>query len=108
MIWLSRLLPFLKPALDKLGKTFGADSRADELRAEAELIEAKAFAKGRIAPRYLWQYSIVLAFSVFLFWLIAWAIFPASIPSPLATMQDFFAVGAQALGLLFGSMTGGE
>lgn len=98
MTWLVRLLPWLKGLFNKIG----TDSRADELRAEAELVEARAFAtKGRIAPRYLWQYVLTIVFAGFFVWLMAWAAFPAAVVSPLSCMDDFFKAAAKAVALVF-------
>lgn len=59
--FLTKLLPFLAPLLDKLWPS----TRADELRAEAELEEARAFSRGRIAPRYIAGYVASLLFLLF-------------------------------------------
>ena len=59
--FLTKLLPFLAPLLDKLWPS----TRADELRAEVELEEARAFSRGRIAPRYLLKYVAVILLSLF-------------------------------------------
>lgn len=96
---LSKILPFLKPVLGKLGQD---SKRAQELRAEAELIEAKAFArKGRIAPRYFFQYVVSGAFAALVVWLLFWAVFPQHVASPLSAAADLFDMAGQAFKLLF-------
>ena len=71
---------------------------ADELRAEAELEEARAFSRGRIAPRYLLKYVAVILLSLFGLAVLVDAIVPGLIPgNPLAAMRDFSAAGADWL-----------
>ena len=92
--FLTKLLPFLAPLLDKLWPS----TRADELRAEVELEEARAFSRGRIAPRYLLKYVSVILLSLFGLLVLVDAIVPGLIPgNPLATMRDFSAAGAEWL-----------
>lgn len=54
---------------NKLGGSVGDSQRAQELRAEAQLEEAKALRKGKYAPRYVRNYAIILM-GVFLFVLV--------------------------------------
>ena len=92
--FLTNLLPFLAPLLDKLWPS----TRADELRAEAELEEARAFSRGRIAPRYMMKYVAVILLSLFGLAVLVDAIVPGLIPgNPLAAMRDFSAAGADWL-----------
>lgn len=58
--WLLSVLKFL-PGFGKLFDKLGSDSsRVQELRAEAELEEAKAFrSKGRVGPTMLKRYVVV-------------------------------------------------
>ena len=91
--FLTKLLPFLAPLLDKLWPS----TRADELRAEAELEEARAFSRGRIAPRYLLKYVAVILLSLFGLAVLVDAIVPGLIPGTMAAMRDFSAAGADWL-----------
>ena len=61
--FITRLLPFLGPLLEKI--TGKASEKAEELRAQAELEEIRAFKAGRISPRFLLRYSLVFIFSFF-------------------------------------------
>lgn len=68
------------------------------LRAEAELEEARAFSRGRIAPRYVAGYVGVILLSLFGLAVLVDAIVPGLIPgNPLAAMRDFSAAGADWL-----------
>lgn len=58
---LTKILPFLGPLLERF---FPDKSRAAELQAEKELVEAKAFARGRISPRYLIKYFLAVFFAL--------------------------------------------
>ena len=63
--WLLTLLkyvPGLTGILDKM--TGGGSSRAEELRAEAELEEARAFRRGRYAPKYVLKYVCIAIFGL--------------------------------------------
>lgn len=94
LAFLTKLLPFLAPLLDKLWPS----TRADELRAEAELEEARAFSRGRVAPRYVAGYVGVILLSLFGLAVLVDAIVPGLIPgNPLAAMRDFSAAGADWL-----------
>ena len=98
--FLSRILPFLGPLAERLWPS----SRADELRAEAELEEARAFSRGRIAPRYLLGYALVLLLTLFGLAVLVDAVVPGLIPgAPLHVMKELsLASGewiAAALGL---------
>jgi hypothetical protein len=57
------ILPFLQPLFDKWS---GGDSaEIQKIKAQAELIEAKAFAKGKYSPKYLLKYIVI---GLFTFW----------------------------------------
>ena len=57
---ITKVLPFLGPLLERILP--GDSAKAAELRAQRELIEARAFAKGRISPKYLIYYAIAFFF----------------------------------------------
>lgn len=59
---LTKFLPFLGPLLERI---FPDKSKVAELQAEKELTEAKAFARGRISPKYLVGYIIAGFFALF-------------------------------------------
>ena len=83
--FLTKFLPFLGPLLEKLWPS----TRADELRAEAELEEARAFSRGRIAPRYLLGYALVILLTLFGLAVLVDAMVPGLIPGePLAAMKE--------------------
>lgn len=83
--FLTKLLPFLDPLLDKLWPS----TRADELRAEAELEEARAFSRGRIAPRYIAGYVASLLFLLFGIAVLIDSAYPDFLPgSPLGALSS--------------------
>ena len=83
--FLSMVLPFLAPLLDKLWPS----TRADELRAEAELEEARAFSRGRIAPRYIAGYVASLLFLLFGIAVLIDSAYPDFLPgSPLGALSS--------------------
>lgn len=82
---MTKVLPFLAPLLDKLWPS----TRADELRAEAELEEARAFSRGRIAPRYIAGYVASLLFLLFGFAVLIDSAYPDFLPgSPLGALSS--------------------
>lgn len=98
--FLSRILPFLGPLAERLWPS----SRADELRAEAELEEARAFSRGRIAPRYLLGYALVLLLTLFGLAVLVDSVVPGLIPgAPLHALKELSLTSADwiaaALGL---------
>ncbi len=83
--FLTKVLPFLAPLLDK----FWPSTRADELRAEAELEEARAFSRGRIAPRYIAGYVASLLFLLFGIAVLIDSAYPDFLPgSPLGALSS--------------------
>lgn len=83
--FLTKVLPFLAPLLDKLWPS----TRADELRAEAELEEARAFSRGRIAPRYIAGYVASLLFLLFGIAVLIDSVYPDFLPgSPLGALSS--------------------
>ncbi len=93
----SKLLPFLKPLTERL---FTGSARRAELEAEKELAEARAFAKGRISPKYLLKYVLVAAFAVFAAVTLLHFFFPRHFAvSPLAELRELIGVAADIFGL---------
>ncbi|WP_300832127.1 hypothetical protein [uncultured Bilophila sp.] len=93
----SKLLPFLKPLTERL---FTDSARRAELEAEKELAEARAFAKGRISPKYLLKYVLVAAFAVFAAVTLLHFFFPRHFAvSPLAELRELIGVAADIFGL---------
>lgn len=83
--FLTRLLPFLAPLLDK----FWPSTRADELRAQAQLEEARAFSRGRIAPRYIAGYVASFLFFLFGVAVLIDSAYPDFLPgSPLESLSS--------------------
>ena len=83
--FLTKVLPFLAPLLDKLWPS----TRADELRAEAELEEARAFSRGRIAPRHIAGYVASLLFLLFGIAVLIDSAYPDFLPgSPLGALSS--------------------
>lgn len=78
--FITRLLPFLGPLLEKL--TGKSSEKAEELRAQAELEEIRAFKAGRISPRFLHRYARVFIFSIFAALLLGSLFFPQWVSSP--------------------------
>jgi hypothetical protein len=58
---LVKFIPFLGPVLNRFFDT----EKAAELRAQKELIEARAFAKGRISPKYFFLYALAAIMIVY-------------------------------------------
>ena len=85
--WIAKIIPALGGIL---GNVLGGTSeKADELRAQAELEEAKAFSRGRYAPRYVLKYTLILIFFLFCMVLFASMLFPFAVDldHPLDTIE---------------------
>lgn len=83
--FLTKLLPFLGPLAERLWPS----SRADALRAEAALEEARAFSRGRMAPRYLLGYALVALLTLFGLAVLVDAVVPGLIPgAPLHALKE--------------------
>lgn len=92
-----KLLPFLKPLAERF---FTDSTRRAELEAEKELTEAKAFAKGRISPKYLLKYVLVVAFAIFAAVTLLHFFFPQQFTvSPLVELKDLIDVAADIFGM---------
>jgi len=96
--FLTKILPWAKTVFTKIG-SFSA--KAEELEAEKELIEARAFAKGRISPKYLFQYFVVGAFGLLVVWMLAHAILPEYIGSPYIAAEKIFDLAAKTFKTMF-------
>lgn len=96
--WIPKLLSFV-PLLGGLFEKWTENkSRAAELRAEKELVEAKAFAKGRIGPKYLLKYVLVCIFTLFALGFLGHAFFPSAFPhSPLADLREILKMAGELL-----------
>ena len=94
--FITRLLPFLGPLLEKI--TGKASGKAEELRAQAELEEIRAFKQGRISPRFLHRYALVFFFSFFAALLLASLFFPQWINRPdIGQFRDLLNLGTGIL-----------
>ncbi len=95
--FLAKLLPFLRPLAERL---FSGSTRRAELEAEKELAEARAFATGRISPKYLLKYVLVAAFAVFSAVTLLHFFFPRHFAaSPLTELKDLVDVAADIFGM---------
>ncbi len=94
--FITRLLPFLGPLLEKItGKT---NEKAEELRAQAELEEIRAFKQGRISPRFLHRYALVFIFSFFAALFLGSLFFPQWISPPdFGQFRDLLDLGSGVL-----------
>jgi hypothetical protein len=96
-VWLTKLLPFLPSLLEKVLP--GQSARAEELKAEKELIEAKAFARGRISPKYCFYFLVVGVFAVYAVMGVVDAIFPGAVSLPFkAELLEIVKLGHELFG----------
>ncbi len=77
-------LPVLGPWIAKL---WTDNSKVAEIEAETNLEETKAFARGRISPKFLLRYVVVVAFALFVLFFLARMIWPDFAPG--MTMDNF-------------------
>lgn len=95
LLGLLKYIPFVGGLFEKWTEN---KSRAAELRAEKELVEAKAFAKGRIGPKYLLKYVLVGIFTLFALGFVGHTFFPAVIPhSPLGDLRELLKIAGEIL-----------
>lgn len=95
LLGLLKYIPFVGKLFDGMA---GESARAAELKAEKELVEAKAFARGRIGPKYLMKYAAVILFCLFALGMLAHAFFPAQFPtSPLGDMRELIKMAGEFL-----------
>lgn len=91
LLALLKYVPLLGGLLEKWTEN---KSRAAELRAEKELVEAKAFAKGRIGPKYLTQYVLVGVLVVFAAATFVAIFIPSALPyADLTRFRDLINAG---------------
>lgn len=99
MSWLLGLLKHLPDIGTLIEKFTTGSAEAAKIRAQVELEEARAFSKGRIAPRYWKQYAGVLIFLLFAFLLIVAVFFPGAIDGEIrATMREVLKLAAEIPG----------
>ena len=92
---LTKILPFLDPLLERF---FPDKSRAAELQAEKELVEAQAFKRGRISPKYLLGYVVVIFFALFGIAILLHAFLPSVFTvSPVGELKELIGVGQELL-----------
>lgn len=95
LLGLLKYIPFVGGLFEKWTEN---KSRAAELRAEKELVEAKAFAKGRIGPKYLLKYVLVCLFTLFALGVIGHAVFPSAFPySPMGDLRELLKIAGEIL-----------
>ncbi|MDY0258493.1 MAG: hypothetical protein RBR41_02355 [Desulfovibrio sp.] len=75
-IWLLGLVKYLPGIGALIDKFVGGDAEAEKIRAQVELVEAEAFKRGRIAPRYMKGYVMIGAFALVVALILASAFFP--------------------------------
>ena len=77
-------LPVLGPLLAKL---WTDNSKVAEIEAQTNLEETRAFARGRISPKFLLRYGVVTLFLLFAFLFIARMFWPGFAPD--MTLDNF-------------------
>ena len=92
-------IPFIGQLLAKL---WTDNSKVAEIKAEDDLEETKAFAQGRLSPKFLLRYVIVVSFALFVLFFLARMVWPDFAPD--MTMDNFerlMRVAANVLNALF-------
>ena len=92
-------IPFIGQLLAKL---WTDNSKVAEIKAEEDLEETKAFAQGRLSPKFLLRYVIVVSFALFVLFFLARMVWPGFAPD--MTMDNFerlMKVAANVLNALF-------
>ena len=77
-------IPFIGQLLAKL---WTDNSKVAEIKAEEDLEETKAFAQGRLSPKFLLRYVVVVSFALFVLFFLARMIWPEFAPG--MTMDNF-------------------
>ena len=77
-------IPFIGQLLAKL---WTDNSKVAEIKAEEDLEETKAFAAGRLSPKFLLRYVVVVSFALFVLFFLARMIWPEFAPD--MTMDNF-------------------
>lgn len=92
---LTKIVPFLGPLLERF---FPDKSKVAEIQAEKELVEAQAFKRGRISPKYLLGYVVVILFALFGIAILLHAFLPSVFTvSPVGELKEFIRVGQELL-----------
>lgn len=98
-VWLLGLLKHLPGVGTLIDKFTTGNAEAEKIRAQVELEEARAFSKGRIAPRYWKQYAGVLIFLIFALLLVMAVFFPDVIDGEIrATMREVLKLAGEVPG----------
>lgn len=96
------MLPILSKIWGVVVKVAGkSSSRAAELEAEKDLLETKAFMKGRYSPKYLAKYSVVGIVWVFVALFVGHMLFPEHIQDPTIWLGMLMAHISDTLGLVW-------
>jgi hypothetical protein len=63
---LGKTLSFITPSFitSAFSRFFSSSEKIEEMRAQIELLEAEAFARGRYSPKYVIRYSVAFLFLV--------------------------------------------
>lgn len=77
-------LPVLGPLLAKL---WTDNSKVAEIEAQTNLEETKAFARGRISPKFLLRYVVVISFALFVLFFLTRMLWPGFAPD--MTLDNF-------------------
>ena len=77
-------IPFIGQLLAKL---WTDNSKVAEIKAEEALEETKAFARGRLSPKFLLRYVVVVSFALFVLFFLARMVWPDFAPG--MTMDNF-------------------
>ena len=77
-------IPFIGQLLAKL---WTDNSKVAEIKAEEDLEETKAFARGRLSPKFLLSYVVVVSFALFVLFFLARMVWPDFAPD--MTMDNF-------------------
>ena len=77
-------IPFIGQLLAKL---WTDNSKVAEIKAEENLEETRAFAQGRLSPKFLLRYVIVVSFALFVLFFLARMVWPDFAPG--MTMDNF-------------------
>lgn len=97
--WIPKLLSFVPLFGGLFEKWTEQKGRAAEIRAEKELVEAKAFAKGRIVPKYWMMYGLVVVFLLFATATFVAVFFPSAMPdADLSRFRELIEAGEDMAG----------
>ena len=95
LLSLLKYVPFLGGLFEKWTEN---KNRTAEINAEKELIEAKAFSKGRISPKYMLKYALVVVFMLFCISMMLHVMFAQYFPiSPLQGLDPVFKLAINLL-----------